>query len=242
MAVSFKSLGNYGHLGNSLFQAACTIALAKRNNDNYRFPSSWKYSSSLSLPVDCFVTNIKPTYSYNEPQFCYQKIPYKPGIDLKGYFQSEKYFADFKKDIRSLFTPRKINDLKEQKKTSIHVRRTDYLNFPNHHPALTMHYYENAMSLFDSNTSFIICSDDIDWCKKHFIGSRFEFSDYKDPILDLILQIKCEHNIIANSSFSWWGAWLNSKNNKVVAPIKWFGPALAQHDTKDLYLPEWTIL
>lgn len=242
MAVSFKSLGNYGHLGNSLFQAACTIALAKRNNDSYQFPSSWKYRNDLSLPSSCFVPNIISRTKYEEPKFAYQNIPYKPNLDLLGYFQSEKYFSDFKQDIHSLFTPKNLDKISEQKnKVSIHVRRTDYLKFPNHHPTMTMQYYEKAMSLFDAGTTFVVCSDDINWCKKRFIGSRFEFSDNKDPILDLILQIKCGHNIIANSSFSWWGAWMN-KNNKVIAPKKWFGPALAQHDTKDLYPNGWILV
>lgn len=104
-----------------------------------------------------------------------------------------------------------------------------------------MRYYQAAMN--QTKTPFyLIFSDDIAWCKKQFIGPQFEFAEGNSPVTDLALQISCEHNIIANSSFSWWGAYLNKNPGKrVIAPGKWFGPA-QPHDTRDLLPSSWTII
>jgi len=83
-----------------------------------------------------------------------------------------------------------------------------------------------------------VFSDDIAWCKQNFKGDNIEFSE-RSPVEDLNLQLACEHNIIANSSMSWWGAFLNKNPSKIViAPNKWFGPA-QPHNTKDLLPSEW---
>lgn len=241
MPISFSKLGNYGHLGNSLFQAACTIALAKRNNDSFILSPTWKYKDKFNLPQSCF-QNIKPKTTYQEPGFHYCEISYKPNMDLEGYFQSEKYFKDFEKDIKELFAP-KFTVGNNKDCASIHVRRGDYVTLPNHHPVLTMDYYNKAIQLIEPNaTKFLVFSDDIKWCKENFIGNKFEFVEGNAPEVDLILQAKCSHNIIANSSFSWWGAYLNENPNKIViAPKKWFGQTLSMHNTKDLYCADWIL-
>lgn len=238
MPIYFEKLGEYGHLGNSLFQAGCTIALAKRNNDSFKFPIKWKYKDQLNLPVDCFISNIKSSTTYHEPDFHYNPIPYKPNMNLLGYFQSSKYFDDFEDNIKHLLRP-KYNLYRIEDTTSIHVRRGDYLKHPNHHPILPMKYYESAMELTNTKR-YLVFSDDIPWCKKNFIGNQFDFSEEQNEVLDLELQSKCTHNIIANSSFSWWGAYLNENQDKIViAPKAWFGPALFSHNTKDLYINSW---
>lgn len=238
MSVYFSKLGEYGKMGNAMFQAACTIALAKRNNDSFLFPSTWKYRNSFNLPKNCFTANIRPALTFNEAGFHYSPIVYRNNLDLLGYFQSEKYFKDFEGDIRTFFTPTS-NTPSKPGVASIHVRRTDYLKFPNHHPTLDMKYYEKAMEKVGVN-KFLVFSDDIPWCKQHFVGNQFEFSENHNEITDLALQMKCEHNIIANSTYSWWAAWLNdNKEKKVVCPEKWFGPALSMHNIKDLFPNGW---
>jgi hypothetical protein len=234
MTVTFSKLGSYGRLGNQIFELASAIALALDNNDTYIFPP-WKYEPYFNLH-NCFSNIINPTKTYTEPFFHYGKIPYSNTknevLDIVGYFQSYKYFESHSDFIKQVFTtthniPPQLNA------TSIHVRRTDYLKVPDCHTNLDMNYYRQAMSLCPSEKYYIF-SDDIAWCKGQFIGSQFQFIENNHETFDLDLMSKCANNIICNSSFSWWSAWLNNNpNKKIIYPKNWFGPAL-QHDTKDL--------
>ncbi|MDP2685287.1 MAG: alpha-1,2-fucosyltransferase [bacterium] len=238
MSVIFAKLGKYGRLGNSLFQIAATVAHANKNNDSYAFPH-WEYEKDFNIPKECFIDNVFFKNTFEEPHFHYAGIPYKEHQNLFGYFQSYKYFQDDSK-IKSLLRPKCAAwERPDTGKTSIHVRRDDYLIHKNCYNILTMNnYYEKAMELSDSK-KFLVFSDDMPWCKKHFIGNQFEFSEGKTPVEDLGRMLKCQHHIIANSSFSWWGAYLG-KNNKVIAPKIWFGSQLAPtHDTKDLLPSDW---
>ena len=102
------------------------------------------------------------------------------------------------------------------------------------------------MSHFDSDREVIIFSDDPEWCLEEsaFDNDRFLVSENRNQYLDLCLMSMCSDFIIANSSFSWWGAWLSTnENKKVIAPSKWFGPPLDQaNDTKDLYCEGWELV
>lgn len=232
--ISFKDLGRMGRFGNQLFQIASTISLAIDNGVKYIF-SPWKYENNFNL-YDCFSEQINYRQQYREPFFHYHPIPFSDELDLYGYFQSEKYFENNKEVILGLLTPQDGLS-KKWDTTSIHIRRGDYLNLTKEYEQLNMDYYQQAMDLIKSK-KYIIISDDIEWCKRQFIGDHFEFS-HGDEITDLNIQISCANNIIANSSFSWWGAYLNKNPSKiVVAPQKWFGAALP-HDTKDLIPKDW---
>jgi hypothetical protein len=176
---------------------------------------------------------------------------------LDGYFQSEKYFEKYKNEIRELFSEseeiseyidRKYGKLFQTKQlVSIHVRRGDYKKYPDHHPMLYLEYYENAIRTFQRKgyINFLVFSDDLEWCKKKFVGKVFDdvnifYSNNERDIIDMYLMARCGGHIIANSTFSWWGAWLNTKKNKqVVAPNKWFGKALKGHNTDDLMPEDW---
>jgi hypothetical protein len=223
-------------LGNSLFQCAATISLALDNNDSYGFPK-WEYAPHFNLDF-CFFDNINVVNSFQEPGFAYTKIPYKNNLDLKGFFQSEKYFINHKDMILDLLTP-KYEVSPEDGFCGIHVRRGDYINLKDCYAQLGMDYYSMAMGKVKANR-YVIFSDDIGWCKRNFIGNQFEFSENKQPHEDLAIMAKrCSSIIMANSSFSWWGAYLNKNPDKVIiAPNKWFGPKLP-HDTKDLIPNEW---
>ena len=152
-----------------------------------------------------------------------------------------------------------------QEPIMLHVRRGDpnlvdprgfkwaYVNCSDQHPIQSLDYYENALNLFDENQPVIVFSDSPEWVKEQelFSGDRFFISEpqekYSDgsytPYSDLCLMSLCSHAIIANSSMSWWGAWLiNNQSKKVIAPKLWFGPAYADKDTKDLYCSDWMIL
>lgn len=241
MTILFKQLGNLGRLGNILFQCAATIGTAIKYGDNYRFPylsvlhnfniPNWSLGGSEDHHV----------LTYNEPFFHYQEIPRlgKTSMNLHGYFQSEKYFEHCKEEIKKILTPKYIGNYSDF--TSIHVRRTDYLTHVDCYNILTLeNYYEKAMSICNSDR-YLVFSDDIEWCKKHFIGNQFDFSEERDPVKDLGNIIGCSNHIVANSSFSWWGSWLsNNKNKKVIVPQKWFGPKLIPtHNTKDLIPSGW---
>lgn len=144
----------------------------------------------------------------------------------------------------------------------LHVRRGDpdladkrgfkwaYVNLEDQHPVQPLEYYEEALSRFPEDMPFLVFSDSIDWCKEQeiFKDDRFMFSEPEDkyddgalvPYIDQCLMSLCSHAIIANSSLSWWGAWLQTNpNKKVIAPKMWFGTAYSHHDTKDLIPDTW---
>ena len=113
------------------------------------------------------------------------------------------------------------------------------------HPLMSIEYFFNAMQMFD-DCIFLVFSDtdkDIEWCKNKFKGENIFFSERHDDLTDLMLMKHCDHNIISNSSYSWWGAWLNENpKKKVCAPMVWFGEAYKNWDTDDLIPSEWVVL
>jgi Glycosyl transferase family 11 len=143
------------------------------------------------------------------------------------FVQDEKYFKVYEDDIRLLFGGGIISCGVDR--ASIHVRRTDYVNNPfyidlsNYQRAdMSDNYYVRAMAMFPSE-KFLVFSDNIGWCKNSPLFDGCEFSEGQDEVGDMNLMASCKHNIIANSSFSWWAAWLNPNPDKiVVAPKQWF--------------------
>ena len=172
-------------------------------------------------------------------------------VSLRGYFQTEKYFKHIEDEIREDFTFNSgiLLPCEEMISTmdspiAIHIRRTDYImNQANHHN-LSLKYYETALKEFDSDRNVIVFSDDSKWCKEQdlFQDDRFVVSENTDNRIDLCLMSLCSDFIIANSSFSWWGAWLSAnKEKKVIAPQQWFGTTgyTKNHDTSDVVPDEW---
>lgn len=181
----------------------------------------------------------------------------KKNVYLFGYWQTEKYFQDIKSLIINDFSLRHpISqsaqnvevDILQSNAVSLHVRRGDYISNPeanSFHGTCSLDYYKNAVSLIiDSqpSTTFFVFSDDIDWCKQHFTfldnPHYVELDESAPDCEEMYLMSQCKHNIIANSSFSWWGAWLNQNPDKiVVAPKKWF--ADESINTSDLIPVSW---
>jgi hypothetical protein len=250
-----------GGLGNQLFQIATTVSFALDNDIEPVFNLSTHHlplqGNSAIKYKDNLYHNLKliDVYEYNkfniytEPKFSYNKIPVHLKQDnyiLKGFFQSEKYFVHNRNKIIGLFNPKEIlkkqlikyTSLFDGNTCSVHIRRGDYIKFPNEHPVLKIDYYEKAMEEIGMGTKFLIFSDDIVWCKNNLKGDNLIFID-DDDYVSLYLMSLCDNNIIANSSFSWWGAWLNdNQNKKVVAPTKWFGNN-KKLDTKDIIPDTW---
>lgn len=227
-----------GRLGNILFQAAATIALSFRNDNTYEFPKTWTDRKYFNIPESHFVDKLYFSETYSEPHYHYSNIQHKPNLNISGYMQSYKHFEDCSVIIKQLLTPNIITE--KQNYTSLHVRRTDYLIHKGCYNILTRdNYYNQAMEL-SGGKRFLIFSDDINYCKSIFKGNEFDFAEGNHSVKDLSFMLNCSGgNIIANSSFSWWGAWLNEVQN-VIAPKIWFGPELAKtHDTKDLCPNNW---
>lgn len=251
-----------GGLGNYLFQIAAAFSYSKKYNKSlfltkedsvviHKHVDTYK-ESILHNIIFSDAKNIKFDSVYTEPGFEYFEIPeIKGSVILDGYFQNDKFFKEHESDIRELFSyPEEyLNKFKEKYKhlldkniCSIHVRRGDYLKSPNHHPGQNMNYYMSAIKKMSKDSLFIIFSDDISWCKQNFpdLAEKFVFIEGNTDDEDLLLMSYCKNNIIANSTFSWWGAWLNNNSEKkVIAPTNWFGPAYANYNTKDLYCENW---
>jgi hypothetical protein len=130
----------------------------------------------------------------------------------------------------------------------MHIRRGDYVDLQNHHPLQPIEYYQKSVNIIGKNMHYLVFSNDIEWCKlnltKDSLGVKnIVYVENMKPYEDLLLMQQCNHNIIANSSFSWWGAWLNSNDNKkVIAPKLWFGPAYKDFNSPDNYCNEWIVI
>lgn len=134
------------------------------------------------------------------------------------YIQDEKYFEKYKDEIKGLYG----SDIGSLPYIAVHVRRGDYVDNTFYVDLFEDGYYERAMELFPDER-FLIFSDDIEWCKKQELFSFCAlFSEGKSEVDDLNAMASCKGHIIANSSFSWWGAYLSPHGGKVVAPKKWF--------------------
>ena len=232
--------------------------------DNYGLLEAFELSTNKNIGWLNAGNSIIQERSFDFNQDFFDTFP--DGSGLYGFFQSEKYFKHIEDDIRKDFTFKKDwldpcegfrKDLGEEV-IFLHVRRGDpnladkrgfkwaYTQCSSQHPPQPLEYYEKALKEFDDDMPVIVFSDSIDWVKEQdiFKPDRFMISEqtekYSDgalvPYVDLCLMTLCNHAIIANSSMSWWGAWLiQNKNKKVIAPKMWFGPAYADKDTKDLY-------
>ncbi len=216
---------------------AATIGYAQLHGLRYAF-RPWPYEPYFSLE-NCFTSRLHTWHDYTDEAGLFRPIPRRRSINLTGYFQSEKYFAHCKPLIRKLLTP-KGSFPPLPGVASIHVRRGDYLDLESKGllQVLGMDYYERAMEALPVDR-FLVFSTDMDWCRDHFIGNRFTFVEGGTQEEDLAQMAACEHNIIANSSFSWWAAWLNTfPNKRVMAPNRWAGPARASWYDLTHKLPE----
>lgn len=195
---------------------------------------------------------------YNEPHFHFDpKFHTQPDMTvLAGYFQSEKYFVKYRPQLLEAFAWQQAPAGKNKQllaqiaadsaSVSIHVRRGDYVankQAAAFHGAKTLKYYQAGLAYIKKQVSkptLYVFSDDPDWCRTHlkFAEQTHYISHNTQGSEDMRLMKACRHNIIANSSFSWWGAWLNENPDKlVVGPKAWF--AHTQSNTKDVIPAAW---
>ncbi len=248
----FLNYSNATNLGNWLFQILAGYGLGR--GDVAWFCTSAKGREKLERfrclypEMRIFKTLPQGTVRYREPTFEYSPIANLSAehVLLDGYFQSPHYFP---KNAREYLTcPEKIRQQLDADygaifangTVGISVRRGDYLRLPHRHPFVGTRYLTQAVKRFDPSSVYLVCSDDIAWCKRFFSegrfpGRKFVFVEGKSVLAQLYAQAFCTHNIIGNSTFSWWGAWLNSNPNKrVIFPSLWFGFAI-KSNPRELY-------
>ncbi|SMD10837.1 alpha-1,2-fucosyltransferase [Sporomusa malonica] len=257
-----------GGMGNQMFQYACGRALALRTNKQLYLDVGHYYANNKrryeleklniqATPIPLLDELKDRLQVINERQFNFDPniIALRDNVILSGgYWQSEKYFLDFASVIREELTPKRHNlsaeslnvamDMKNYTSIAIHVRRGDY-ELLKGHGVLPMDYYEQASSYLAAkgpSARFYLFSDDIEWCKREFTAfpnaHLVEHTREKGSHEDLWLMSQCQHNVIANSTYSWWGAWLNDNPQKIIiAPERWF--AGLHLNTQDLIPNDW---
>jgi hypothetical protein len=178
---------------------------------------------------------------------------YKNNIYLDGYWQNENYFKEIREELLKEFTLKNnisneaknyLDTIQESNSISLHIRRGDYLlndHTNSIHGICDLNYYKKAIKYMNQKIKtpiFYIFSDDIAWCKEkfNFLESKIFVDNTKNAFDDLELMKNCKHNIIANSTFSWWSAWLNENRAKiVVAPKTWW----LSRPKKNIVLESW---
>lgn len=258
-AKPFVSVELKGQLGNQMFQIATATSLAL-DNDAVVVCPDLAISNKWNIP-----TNYKKVFfrvetvrkgsiksKYFDPLIIFRPIAYKPNMHIEGWFQSEKYFDHHRKEILELFAP------SEKIHTYLTTRYADILSHPctvalHHrcylkedptqttHPTQTIGYFYKAIAHYPEDALFVVCSNDIDWCKRNFadIPRNFVYIENEPHYHDLFLMSMCKHNIVSNSSFSWWSAYLNVNPDKIItAPKRWFAETSGS-DYRDVIPASW---
>ena len=231
-----------GQLGNQMFIIATTVSYGLEHGLEPIFPTLLSEKGN-NVPINYkhlfyhLEARKEPIQKiYKEPTANYREIPYFPNVRLSGYFQSEKYFIKHKEEILELFQPSEeiVSYLREKYASimddplavSIHLR-----SYRKEDPRQKIYvqydreYIEKAIKQFPKDSTFVVFSNDMKWCKKELSGleRKFIFIEGNAHYHDLYLMSFCKHNIISNSSFSWWGAYLNKNpEKKVIAPRCWY--------------------
>lgn len=249
MGYSFCIPPSYPFIeNNKLVYKVATKYFIKNNKQNHQLFKGFQMQTLTKGNIKFLnSTEVIKERSFEFDKNIFNKCP--DNVNIWGFFQSEKYFTNVRDDLKNDFKfknkyfkkARNIID-KFDNPTSIHVRRADYITNENHSP-LSLNYYEDAVSSFSKDQTFLIFTDDTEWVKKQKIFQQKNFyilSDIlKNKFLDLCSMTLCNNHIIANSSFSWWGAWLSSQE-QIIAPNNWFKNSKSQQlNTKDLIPSSW---
>jgi hypothetical protein len=264
--LTLNHLGNLGRLANQMFQYASLKGIAKNRGYEFMIPPKEVFGRkdpmvkgeilNLYDVFDIEKTNKiglghnpllqERTHEFDEELFA--NCP--DNVDLLGYYQTQKYFEHIEDEIRYdfSFTPELQFDCRQcynenfgdDETIALHIRRGDYVSNPNH-PVQTASYYKKALKEMPADIPVVVFSDDSEWCKeqKIFEPDRFFICEGNTSDADLCLMSLCTYHIIANSSFSWWGAWLG-RSEKIIAPKKWFGGDCVNKSVKDIEFGNWS--
>ena len=238
------------------------------HKDNYGLFDTFemKHCKPENLGFNDAMTVTEKTHAFDDSLFyC------TDGVNIDAYLQTEDYFVHIADQIREDFTFKKdylepCQEFISSLGTTpifIHIRQSDNIGREEFHPILPISYFESALEFWSPDTPCFVFTDDLDWCKKQsfFDNDRFIFNDNPEryeyqsidgtgkmqttllPQVDLCLMSLCSGAIIANSSFSWWGAWLQGDRGKIIAPDpeKWYGSAMKHLDTSMMVPARWQI-
>jgi hypothetical protein len=248
-----------GGLGNQMFQISKSVAEGLKNNIPVFFRTSAFIPMEGNQPTN-YIENIFrnlnfdnskiPTFRINEQTWGYYETNhlYTEPTEFYGYYQSSKNFLNYKKEIRDLFLPTEEFKVKlknlypkifEKDSVSIHVRRGDYLSITEILPVIDKSYIDECLKQIESTSNIFVFSNDKEWCKENLKYDNVTVVEDLDDYEELWAISLCNHNIMSNSSFSWWGSYLNkNKNKKVFVPSLWFGPR-GEKNFNDIYEDEW---
>ena len=246
-----------GGLGNQLFEAAHALAQGwKHNREVVFFPDSWTPGQGRNARnyVDNVFRNLNFsdkiegfTHVYEGP-FEYSEVnPLEGNTSFYGYYQSTKNWFGFDNRIRDVFQPslelvkefmEKYPQLSQPNTLSLHVRRSEYLQFPEIHPTISLEYIQLALEKIGEFSTVFVFSDDHEFVKENLNFPSVIYVDESEDWRELYLMGLCQNHIISNSTFSWWGVFLNKNlSKKIVAPSTWFGPR--GPEAKDIYENYW---
>jgi len=247
--MSFVTCDLTGRLGNQIFEIAVTMAVALDNNVPYLIPNKAGGSECYFDHFPLYNPDIHKIENIDrEKGHQYRPIQYRPNLKIEGYRQSEMYFKHRREEILKAFGFRYFF---KEGYVALHIRRGDLVTHQKVTPLVKMSYYDRTIKHFADlgYSKFLVFSDDIQWSKENlkqkvdfeFVENTIGGSEQMTARNELALMSCCEHQIIANSSYSWWGAWLNQNPNKVVfAPHKslWFG-AITRLNMDTVIPDEW---
>ena len=246
-----------------MYQTAATISVAEQLETDFVLPTkshAGHYGdispdfSGFSYPFkfeDVTLQNKfnQPTFGYSTMGLPVLKQAGCKDIELHGFYQAHQYFDSIRDKLINKYFKFKDEVIERASKyeippnsLGISVRRGDYLQLQHNHCVLSMKYYQDSLGRIFKETNnevdeYFTFSDDIPWCKS-VCDDKMIFVE-GDPFVQLYLMTQMKHLILSNSTFAWWGGYLNNKGGKIIIPDPWFGPANDHHDTSGLYCPNW---
>ena len=222
-----------GRLGNSMFQVAATMSYAKKYGYEWAVPGDARESAIHRVYPDLPKTGHHfqgyPRNGYDAAHYEYYEWPnWGDNILLQGFFQSEKFFENVKDRVKKTFELPHVPEVEEM--VSIHVRRGDFVQHHKSFPPVTARWLEmacNEMWARIPDCKAMVFSDDIQWCRDAMgFDKDFEFFDDPNERTSLAFMASCKHHIIANSTFSWWAAYLGHNPDRIVVcpnSRDWYG-------------------
>lgn len=246
MIISFSRLGQYGRLGNAMFQIAGVLGLAEKYNAQAYFPD-WPYEQYFVNPLP---HGPMQSIVVKEKHFHFHDWCLTGDCDILGYLQSEKYFPKqnpfiFKPEFLQACKDKMPKDTWDKETILFQIRRGDYVNNPCYHQISIAYYIDALITYFPNwqDYNIVFFSDELSYCHTHFdcLPNSY-FSDGLSDIEQIAIGSLCDHFIIANSSFGWWQTYLGSKPHSKIIHCGHLqaGKLLEQNDPRDYYPERWT--
>lgn len=260
--LTYGKLGqaHTGRLGNQLFQMAATIGLAVDNGFRYDFLQTVKsieIGRIFNLRATLVPEDLDRAATISEDSLNFQEFVLPQGaavVSMDGYLQSPLYFAHHREEITKAFRFKEallesalsnFPEVEREDTVCLHVRRGDYIQLRHIYTQLDLSYYSQALSEFENVSTVVVFSNEAEWCREEFgnLPYVFKFSSLPHE-QDFAALSRCRKIIIANSSFSWWAAFMGHNRPHVVAPRPWYVPSgpFGYANTPDMYLDGWKVV